>query len=402
MSQLISKGDSLVREWTIRRKLGCIFIDVISSRGYSLIDVRKRNLLSSVRELMAEGYQITDIRIEASSERKDLTVTLDLLPGTTLKGMTSSSVNKSEYTFTYVKDEAPSAAVKRTYSPQASTSAYRDPVDRDFLPDDTPSKSRRLASDDESEMEASKAGAANGKFKKPVVKKISKGVKRFLKRKAKKAEARAIKLERDVSGVETMVTNLGLSDADSRNDRPVETHMDVEPMCQPIAVVQMTPQMMEIGSAGCQSDNNLNQVAATAAPPAGTVEWSNLCTSVPYTAAEETSLVNELDRMIKDNGIPSVNPQRGFQAVQSNAAVTFAPIQSHDALLAPYVESDDDNLNLDIPVQPYNITRSEEDELLKSPAVQPPKTDDTYHILGSLQSMIDNLDDRLAKRGFVQ
>ena len=64
LSHVVSKENGLVREWSVRRKVGFIFVDIIVSKGQVPVDFRKRGLMAAIDEMIKAGHQITEIKCE--------------------------------------------------------------------------------------------------------------------------------------------------------------------------------------------------------------------------------------------------------------------------------------------------------------------------------------------------
>lgn len=116
LSHLISKDDGVLREWLVRKKLDYTFIDVIASKGRVQVDYKKDNLLRAVKELINQGFRITELNSNRDSDRNDLMVTLQKIPGSVTKGMKASHIYKEVYSFDYGKPVGESNKRKRQRS----------------------------------------------------------------------------------------------------------------------------------------------------------------------------------------------------------------------------------------------------------------------------------------------
>lgn len=219
LSHIVSKDNGIVNEWIVRRKIGHTFIDIIVGRGQVPVDYKYESLMCAVKELLKNGHQITEIKSEMDSTRRDIMVTLQLLPGTVTKGMRSTHLEKETYEFDHGRPVGSSGFRKRILKAnfaEASVASCSDVSDEDEGDGSSTSKmvklngSRKSSCEDNGVQKPISTGDVAKETTALGLLKLSRRMRKMKRKKLFKKKLAAERLVREVGQVADMVGNLQL------------------------------------------------------------------------------------------------------------------------------------------------------------------------------------------------
>lgn len=295
LSHLISKDNSILREWVVRRKAEYTFVDIVASKGVVAVDFKKASLLRDMTELLTQGFQITELTSQQDSERSDIMATLQKLPGTITKSMKASHVQKEVYSFEHGMPVGDSSTRKRSRMMVDSGVAYggrRQDVNKELEDDELEnlSKTAKVAdtsSSDEEELTSklwNTPASVNSSVRILSNMKLTNRMKKMRRRKAFRKRLAMEQLSRDYEQVTSEVKTLDLKGQDI-GVKLIETAVEqVGPSCARAGT--STDQLSS--AVDCEEKKDeLNNTSST---------WDELNLNDPYDSEDERDFEAALEK----------------------------------------------------------------------------------------------------------
>lgn len=238
LSHVLSKEDGIVREWKVRRKHEFMFIDIVASKGFLPMDYRKSSLMKAVQMKIQDGFQITSIMGEFDTTRRDIMVTMQMLPGTITKGMVSSHIHKESYSFSHGLPVGMSGTRKRSRGSDipvevAASKSYRSREDYDET--DLEAGFVKLDKASSTEVQVGTSPVSNISLADDAVsglERLSQKMRKIKRRKAFKKKIQEEKLARECDKVELLIKQMKVADEQEQalKNEPIDMALKSKPV----------------------------------------------------------------------------------------------------------------------------------------------------------------------------
>lgn len=414
MSNLVSKDDNIVREWIVRRKMEFTFIDIIASKGSVVTDFRKASMLKAVERLISDGFQITELSSNRNSERNDMLVTLQHMPGTVTKGMTSSHAYKEVYSFSHGRPVGESRQRKRHRGDDAVATGYDDcrqqegiqSTDESEDKQEKTSKFDKLSLSDNEDFLTNLAPEPEEQVDTTKILskiKISNRVKKMRRRRAFRQKLQQEQQAKECEEVTQMVKQLKLLENTSGGRlENSPTNSDA-----PEEAASSSPQNPDskANTGSSYRDNNGSSSAADS------TTWDDLKANLPYTSEDDVDFGKSLENWEDHKLVSEKLAGLGFTAPvdipihdqpnnhqdQSEAGINQNPNDAVTEASLDNLTSGMSDLDLEEQVRSwYDITPGEEARLLGSSPDDMPELS-VEELTKALEDMIEDMDKRLTR-----